>query len=291
MTTAVRIASAPISWGVCEVPGWGYQFAPERVLAEMRALGLTATEFGPPGFLPDEPTARAALLKEHDLDAVGGFLPVVLHEEPEHSLDQTVRLALDGLHAAGAKHLILAAATGVDGYDTRPELESTQWRNLLTNLDRISATAAAEGITASLHPHVGTHVERYREVQRVLSGCGAALCLDTGHLLVGGTDPREITRRAADRVAHSHLKDVDAELAHQVHDGAVAYSDAVAADLFRPLGQGDVDLPGILGDLDAAGYSGYHVLEQDVMLSAEPEGVGPMADVRTSFDYLREWLA
>ena len=28
-----RIAGAPISWGVCEVPGWGYQLTPERVLA------------------------------------------------------------------------------------------------------------------------------------------------------------------------------------------------------------------------------------------------------------------
>ena len=59
MTTA-RIAGAPISWGVCEVPDWGHQLPAERVLAEMRALGLEATEFGPPGFLPKEPEALAA---------------------------------------------------------------------------------------------------------------------------------------------------------------------------------------------------------------------------------------
>ncbi len=29
-----RIAAAPTSWGGCEVPGWGHQMAPERVLAE-----------------------------------------------------------------------------------------------------------------------------------------------------------------------------------------------------------------------------------------------------------------
>ena len=28
MTTADKIAGAPISWGVCEVPGWGYQLLP-----------------------------------------------------------------------------------------------------------------------------------------------------------------------------------------------------------------------------------------------------------------------
>ena len=50
-----RIAGAPISWGVCEVPNWGYQLAPSRVLDEMRDVGLAATELGPEGFLPADP--------------------------------------------------------------------------------------------------------------------------------------------------------------------------------------------------------------------------------------------
>jgi inosose dehydratase len=57
-----RIAGAPISWGVCEVPDWGYQLAPSRVLAEMRQVGLATTEFGPEGFLPPGPDAMAAVL-------------------------------------------------------------------------------------------------------------------------------------------------------------------------------------------------------------------------------------
>jgi inosose dehydratase len=54
-----KIAGAPISWGVCEVPGWGYQLGPDRVLTEMREVGLTATELGPEGFLPSQPQAMA----------------------------------------------------------------------------------------------------------------------------------------------------------------------------------------------------------------------------------------
>ncbi|MBA2640901.1 MAG: inosose dehydratase, partial [Nocardioidaceae bacterium] len=49
---SLKVAGAPISWGVSEVPGWGHQLPVDRVLADMRALGLTATEFGPVGFLP-----------------------------------------------------------------------------------------------------------------------------------------------------------------------------------------------------------------------------------------------
>src|SRR3954464_9933085 len=75
-----RLAGAPISWGVCEVPGWGRQLAPERVLAEMAELGLRATELGPTGYLPHDPGAVRDLLGRHDLTLVGGFVPLVLHE-------------------------------------------------------------------------------------------------------------------------------------------------------------------------------------------------------------------
>ncbi|HEV2950702.1 MAG TPA: inosose dehydratase, partial [Actinomycetota bacterium] len=81
MTLTGRVAGAPISWGVCEVPGWGHQMTPERVLSEMRAAGLGATELGPEGFLP--PTRARALLAKNDLQLVAGFVPAVLHEVAE----------------------------------------------------------------------------------------------------------------------------------------------------------------------------------------------------------------
>ena len=45
----MKIAGAPISWGVCEVPGWGYQLDPDRVLAEMRDVGLSRDGIGARG--------------------------------------------------------------------------------------------------------------------------------------------------------------------------------------------------------------------------------------------------
>jgi len=41
-----KIAAAPISWGVSEVPGWGIQLLPERVLADAQRLGFRAMEAG-----------------------------------------------------------------------------------------------------------------------------------------------------------------------------------------------------------------------------------------------------
>jgi inosose dehydratase len=286
---ASKIAGAPISWGVCEVPGWGYQLGPDRVLAEMRQVGLLATELGPEGFLPSEPAAMASVLSEHGLQAVGGFTPLLLHV-PGHDPVYEVDRILDGYVASRAEVLVLSAVTGADGYDTRPQLDEAGWKRLLSNLDRVAALAADRGVRAVLHPHVGTMIETGEEVQQVLHGSRISLCLDTGHLLIGGTDPAELARQAPERIAHLHLKDVDSTVAAKVQSGQLTYSEAVKHGMYRPLGQGDVDVLAIVGQVRAHGYSGWYTLEQDTILTEEPKGEGPVADVWTSAEYLRTVL-
>jgi inosose dehydratase len=281
-----RIAGAPISWGVCEVPGWGHQMAPERVLREMADLGLAATEFGPDGFLPADPQQAADLLAAHGMRAVGGFVPVVLFDDSRDPLPEVER-ALAHFRAADASSLVLAAASGADGYDARPVLDEAQWEVLLANLDRIRDVAGEQGIEATLHPHVGTMVENAEEVDRVLTGSTIGLTLDTGHLLVGGADPVAITRAATDRLRHTHLKDVRADVAERVRAGELTYTDGVRQGLYVPLGQGDVDVAAIVRTLEDAGYQGWYVMEHDTILDAEPQaGAGPFAEVRTGLEFL-----
>jgi inosose dehydratase len=260
----------------------------------MAAVGLTATEFGPAGYLPADPVRRSRLLAEHGLSAAGGFVPVVLHAP---GAAEAVDRALDGFGdahsaASGGGHpvLVLAAATGQEGYDTRPELDADDWSLLLSNLDRAAARAAERGLKATLHPHAGTMVEGPDEVRRVLDGSAIPLCLDTGHLLIGGTDPAELARTAADRIGHVHLKDVTASVAQKVASGAISYAEGVSGGLYRPLGQGDVDVAGVVAALQAADYGGWYVLEQDVILDGPPRGEGPARGVRESLYYLRGLL-
>jgi inosose dehydratase len=283
-----KIAGAPISWGVCEVPGWGYQLPADRVLREMSELGLTATEFGPDGYLPPDPAERARLLAQHGLASAGGFVPAVLHDPAVDPLIDIDR-ALDGF-VTGNPVLVLAAATGRDGYEGRPELDETQWQTLLANLDRVAAHANRRGYATTLHPHVGTMVEKTDEVRRVLDGTGVRICLDTGHLLIGGTDPAELARQVPHRVGHVHLKDVNQRIASQVADQQISYTDGVAAGLYQPLGHGDIDIKGVVAALETSGYPGWYVLEQDTILPVAPTGEGPVADVRKSLDYLRTLL-
>jgi inosose dehydratase len=285
----VKIAGAPISWGVCEVPGWGYQLSPDRVLTEMHQVGLAATELGPLGFLPSDPDRAARVLDRHHLSSVGGFTPVVLHVPGHDPLPEIERI-LAGYAETGSSVLVLSADSGRGGYDTRPILDEAGWAALLANLDRIRAAAAGHGVLAVLHPHVGTMVESGPEVQRVLEGSLIALCLDTGHLLIGGTDPADLTRQVPGRIAHTHLKDVNSSIADRVREGRLSYTEAVRDGMYRPLGTGDVDVEAIVSALGKHGYDGWYVLEQDTILTGEPQGEGPVTDVRASADYVRSVL-
>jgi inosose dehydratase len=293
------------------------------VLAEMHDLGLTATEFGPDGYLPSDPAARSALLAAHGLTAAGGFVPVVLHEratDPLAAIDHALAAfgagpddgssappsatssatpggapsaalaAGTGPGPDGKPVLVLAAATGRDGYDARPELDADGWSVLLANLDRAAEHAAAHGYHATLHPHVGTMVETRDDVHRVLDGAAIPLCLDTGHLLIGGTEPAELAASAGSRIGHVHLKDVTKALATRVTSGELTYTDAVRGGLYQPLGQGDADIPAVVGALARAGYDGWYVLEQDTVLAGPPAGEGPAVQVRESLRYLRSLL-
>jgi inosose dehydratase len=283
----MKIAGAPISWGVCEVPGWGYQLDPQRVLAEMREVGLAATELGPEGFLPSDADGLTALLDSYGLSCVGTFAPVLLHDAGHDPLPD-IAGPLDALVACGADVLVLAAATGTDGYDSRPTLDDDQWATLLDNLDLLAAAAAEKGVLAVLHPHVGTMVETHSDVDRVLAGSQIKLCLDTGHLLIGGTDPLQLAREVPSRIAHAHLKDVDAGLATRVQAGDLTYTEAVREGMYTPLGGGDVDIAGIVTALRGKGFDGWFVMEQDTILEGEPTDEGPVRDVRTSVAYMTD---
>lgn len=287
----VKIAGAPISWGVCEVPGWGHQMLQDRVLSEMKQVGFTACEFGPLGFLPEEPSLRADVLSKHDLTAVGGFVPVLLHKS-DHDPEPEIRAELEAFKTAGAKVMVLAASTGLDGYDERPALSEEDWATLLANLTKLEKIALDYGVKAVIHPHVGTVVESPEDIARVLKGSQIGFCFDTGHMMIGGTDPVEFAQKHAARIGHVHLKDVRKAVAQRVIDGEITYYIGVTQGLYAPLGQGDVDVKAILSALTGAGYDGWFVLEQDNVVNQEPApSAGPVADAQASVDFLKKTLS
>jgi inosose dehydratase len=282
-----RLAGAPISWGVCEVPGWGLQLPAERVLAEMAALGLTATELGPQGWLPLDGDAVRAELDRHGLRLVGGFVPVVVHERDLSATREHADRAAAQLAAAGAE-VFVAAAVMDEAWSAPTPLDDDDFERAGANLRAIADLVATHGLELVLHPHVGTLVETAADVERALAQTDVRWCFDTGHLLIGGVDPASFVRDHADRIGHVHLKDVDASLAERVRSGELSLVQATQAGLFQPLGEGDARIDEVVRLLEDAGYERWLVLEQDVAIagSEPPADGGPALDVRKSIEFL-----
>lgn len=287
-----RIAGAPVSWGVIEIPDWGYQMPADRVLKEASSLGLPAVEAGPEGLLPTDPAEVSDLLAGYDLGLVGGFVPAILHDPARRESELAlVERRAEFFAAAGADVVVLAAMSGSESFGELVELGDGAWKTLFESLKMVEEICARHGIAVSLHHHYGTVVERDDQLKRFLEGSEMGLCLDTGHLAIGGSDPVEISKLAGPRVNHVHLKDVDLEVAGRLAARELSFKEAAQKNAFRPLGDGDVDVGGVVDRLESSGYRGWYVLEQDSVVEREPqEGEGPVVEVRKSLDYLSEKL-
>jgi inosose dehydratase len=286
-TLHTRLAGAPISWGVCEVPGWGRQLEPERVLGEMAQLGLRATELGPAGYLPADPGTLRDILDRHGLRLVGGFVPLVLHE-PDAGAARAQADAAAATLAAGGADVFLAALV-LDHVWSRPvALDDAQWSRLTTRLDEIAELVAGHGLTLAVHPHWDTLIETADDVARLLATSSVPWCLDTGHLRIGDVDPADFVAEHGERIAHVHLKDVDSAVATGLRSGELTLVQATQAGLFRPLGEGDAGIEEVIRRLDRLGYERWLVLEQDTAITGEepPVGRGPAVDVAKSIDFL-----
>ena len=287
-----RIAGAPVSWGVIEIPDWGYQMPADRVLKEASSLGIGAVEAGPEGLLPADPNAVSDLLARYGLGLVGGFVPAVLHDPARREAELAlVERRAKFFAAAGADVVVLAAMSGSESFGEFVELDDDSWRELFQSLESVGEICDRHGIAVSLHQHYGTVVEHDDQLKRFLDGSEMGLCLDTGHLVIGGSEPVGIAELAGPRVNHVHLKDVNLEVAGRLASRELSFKEAAQKDAFRPLGEGDVDVGGVVDRLESSSYRGWYVLEQDSVVEREPgEGAGPVVEVRKSLDYLRQRL-
>ena len=293
----IRIATAPVSWGIIEVEGWGKQTPYGKVLDEIVQAGYSGTELGPYGFLPTDPKQLKSELAKRNLPLLGAFVPLPLAYTERH--DAGLQAALEVarlLSQAGASFLILAdemssarmaVAGSVD--ETRDGMNAAQWEGAARLLDRVALAARELGLSSVFHHHCGTYIETPLETERLLALTDPqvlGLCLDTGHYLYGGGDPLHCARTHGKRVRHLHLKDVKPQVLDQVRRGRIPYLDAVRLGVFCELGQGGVDLTGVIRELTAAGFDGWAVFEQDVDTTQSDSN--PLASATRSRNYLRK---
>lgn len=265
------IGSVPIVWNNADLFDLAPETAATTVLGEITRLGYAGTQFGR-GF-PEGDELRQALaergLRFAELYSAVSAGPDGLAENAR----QLAHRDLQRLMAAGGEVLVLALDGGGerDAWSGRVAEGAPQWKAAafqeLADLLAELVTAAPDGVRVAFHPHAATWVESPDEVEALaarLPDTGAGLCLDVGHYLVGGGEPVRAIRHYGSLVTHVHLKDVDASVLARLRSREVdGFSAAVRERIFTELGNGALDLHGVLATLDALGYTGWLMVEQD----------------------------
>ena len=252
----LRLATGPVSWGVDFAgapanPPW------HEVVDGVAAAGYRWTELGPLGYLPPEADEE---LRRRGIGVTGGFV-----FEPLLDRERTLaaaRATAARIARAGGRFLVI-----IDAVDPGARRLDRAGRHALARtVLAVAKVARDHGLRAVVHPHAGTHVEHADEIELLLELC--ELCLDTGHIAYAGGDPVALYRRWAERIPYLHIKDVDPAR----RDGD--FWGSVRAGVFRRLGEGVVDLGGLLAALAEHHFDGWAVVEQD-----RAPGVDPVADL------------
>jgi inosose dehydratase len=293
----MRIANAPCSWGVLEFDGMERSAPCAQVLDEIAATGYAGTELGDWGFMPTNPAALSEELSSRALSLLGAFVPVRLADASTHQagIETAVRTARLLAATGEAPLVVLADDCATDrvrvaraGRVIRADsLSGEEWTTFARGCDNIARAVRDEtGLRTVFHPHGASFVETPWEVDEVMQRTDprlVGLCLDTGHLMLGGGDPIEIYRRYADRVWHVHFKDFEPRVFERARGESWDYFQAMQHGIFCELGRGAVDFAGMLRELRGHRYDDWIVVEQDVL-----PGLGsPAESARRNRDFLR----
>ena len=296
----IRVANAPCSWGVLEFEPTATTATAAQVLDEMAAAGYVGTELGDWGFLPTEPGALSAEVARRGLALVGAFVPIALSraDSIDEGLDRAVRIATLLATAApttDAPVLVLSDDNASIPNRTaragriRPQdgLSDTEWDAFARRAECIAAAVRERtGLRTAFHHHCAGYVETPAEIDALMSRTSPAvlgLCLDTGHLTYAGGGPVGVIARYASRIWHVHLKDCDPALADQARAEKWDYHTAIRNGIFCELGRGAVPFRRVFDALEALRYSGWLVVEQDVL-----PGLGtPAVSAGRNREYLR----
>ena len=138
------------------------------------------------------------------------------------------------------------------------------------------------GYEPTFHHETGTGVEAPWEIEKVLELTSIGLCLDTGHLLLGGGDPLRAMRDWGERINHLHMKDARRSVVEGIVREAAPVAEIWRRKAFCRLGEGDLDVEAVLDEVRRS-YAGWIVVEQDVL--PDPDG-GAAADQRANREYL-----
>jgi inosose dehydratase len=165
---------------------------------------------------------------------------------------------------------VVLASNGVkrEGYDFQANRA-----NIVSSLNDYGMAIADLGLSSGLHQHTGTAIDTREETYAVMEAVNTKyvkFAPDVGQLQKSGTDAAKVVKDFLSILTHMHLKD---------------YSGGQYFAGYCPLGQGKVDLVGILDMLEEAGKNPEVMIELD---RAPDTPITALDTAKTSKAYLQK---
>ena len=121
-------------------------------------------------------------------------------------------------------------------------------KHTLAGLDKLTQSIADLPVKVALEPHTGSQFQDetdYDEIFQHITTEQIGITIDTGHFHVAGVNWKALIRKYPDRIYNVHVKD---------HIGSQSV----------PIGEGEVDMPGLIHELRAIDYCGPLAVELEV---------------------------
>ena len=300
----IVVANAPVSYGAFELT---VGIDPNvldgvHVLDEVAAAGYAGIDLGPVGYLGTG-EELAERLATRQLGLAGAYLELPYADrEALRSALPALDEMLDVFDAVASRRVgppprpTLAdsgsenrrAHPGRAALDRSVGLSTDAWRRFGLGLSDVLARCRDRGYEPAFHHETGTYVEAPWEIERVLEVSDVGLCLDTGHLLLGGGDPVAAVSAWSSRINQVHLKDAHRSVMAEIVADDAPVTAIWSREAFPALGQGDLDADGVLAALEQVGYQGWLVVEQDTLPRTKARFDQAAADQLANRQYLAE---
>jgi inosose dehydratase len=295
----VFVANAPVSYGAFEITVGVDPSVPDplTLLDWVAQAGYVGIDLGPAGYLGTA-DALASRLSARGLALAGGYLELPFSEPNKleaalASLDALLRTFDSVAQGPEPPKPTLADAgsptrsrfPGRAALDRSVGLDDAGWEDFAHGLELAVARCRAAGYEPTFHHHTATYVEAQWEIEKLLALSDIGLCLDTGHLMLGRGDPIVAIQEWGPRINQVHLKDARLATLERIVAEAAPVEEIWRRRAFCALGEGDIDVGRVLESLAEVRYSGWLVVEQDVLPDAEHPDQ-PALEQRRNREYL-----
>ncbi len=300
----IMVAGAPVSFGVFELtPDDDALDLPtaDEICQTLRSTGYAGVDSGPIGFLGRGEELRGRL-RSYGLPLAGGWIDLPFGDDDAFvaalpALDWALEFFVEGVDpdaplapkptlADSGDALRKAHPGGGGGHALDPAGWDRFARNVQTAVDKVRAA----GLEPTYHHHACTYVETPAEIDQLLARTDVGLCFDSGHLMIGGGDVLEGWRRWADRINHLHVKDVRIDRLNEIVARKGGMLDVWGGGVFVPFGAGDLPIETFMAEVVASGYTGWLVVEQDLLPQPGDDPAAVRVDHLRNREVLSRWL-